>query len=66
MTRVVLRTGQIGTDGKEEILQEFLCDWPDCANIAEHVVGVVVELRAMVVLCREHAAMMQKRPHDPA
>jgi hypothetical protein len=41
--------------GPEETLTEYICDWPDCPNIAEHVIGVVREIRAMAVLCTEHA-----------
>jgi hypothetical protein len=50
-----------GADGHEVVLHEYVCDWPDCPNIAEHVVGVVVELRAAAVVCREHAEILQNR-----
>jgi hypothetical protein len=33
----------------------YLCDWPDCANPAAHVVGFVRELGTYVALCKEHA-----------
>lgn len=59
MPQVVIRTGLIGPDGNEEILQEYLCDWPRCTNVAEEFVGVVVELRALVRVCRDHAARLQ-------
>jgi len=48
-------------DGREETISEYLCDWPDCANVAVHVLGVIRELRASSVVCEEHAAMIAKR-----
>ena len=63
MPHVVIKTGMIGTDGKEEIVQEYLCDWPDCMKLAEHVLGVAIELRAAAILCSEHAAMRRKQHH---
>ena len=62
MPRVAIKTGTLGPDGNEIVLQEFLCDWPDCPNIAEQLLGVVCELRAVVIVCPEHAAMLQRRP----
>jgi len=45
-------------------LTEYLCDWPDCPNVAEHVLGVLTDIRAMAAVCREHAALIAKqRPH---
>jgi hypothetical protein len=61
MSRVTLRTGLIGADGHEETVTEYLCDWPDCPNIAVHQLGVIRELRAMSAVCEEHAAMIEKR-----
>jgi hypothetical protein len=61
MPRMAIRTDVIGPDGQEIVLSEYLCDWPDCANIAEEVVGVVLELRRAFVVCREHAATLQQR-----
>jgi hypothetical protein len=56
-----INTGVPGADGQEIVLSEYLCDWPDCANVAEQVVGVVRELRRAFVVCREHAARLPKR-----
>jgi hypothetical protein len=56
MPHVTIKTGVVAADGHEEVLTEYLCDWPGCANVAEHVIGVVIELGAMCVLCAEHAA----------
>ena len=55
---VTLRTV---VDGREEILSEYLCDWPDCPNVAVQVVGVVRELRLRAAMCAEHAAGLTKR-----
>jgi hypothetical protein len=65
MPRVTIRTGMIGADGQEVILTDYLCDWPDCANVAEHLAGFVRELALVSVLCREHAAIQQKRTSAP-
>lgn len=48
-------------DGNEETLTEYICDWPDCPNTAEHVVGVVRELRVVSVVCKTHATMLASR-----
>jgi hypothetical protein len=63
--RVAIKTGHIGPDGKEVILQEYLCDWPDCGNVAEHVVGAIMELRAAMIVCRDHAAAIGQRGQHP-
>jgi hypothetical protein len=55
MPGVTLKSGCSGTDGKEEAITEYLCDWPDgCGEVATEVVGVIRELRAMCALCSEH------------
>jgi len=41
-------------DGREETLSEYLCDWPDCPNVAVNVIGVVRELRIRTAMCPEH------------
>ena len=60
MPLVILRTGFTGPDGREETLEEYLCDRPDCANIAAHVIGVVREIGRSVAVCDDHA-----RPSSP-
>jgi hypothetical protein len=35
-------------------LTEYVCDMPGCPNLAEHVLGVIRELRVMAVVCAEH------------
>jgi hypothetical protein len=60
MSRVTLRTGFIGADGAEETITEYLCDWPDCPNVAVHALGVVREIGAVSAVCDEHAEMIER------
>jgi hypothetical protein len=41
--------------GHEEELTEYLCDWPDCSNIATQVLGRLKELGICSAVCEEHA-----------
>jgi hypothetical protein len=50
-----IRTEFPGESGREEIFSEYLCDWPNCGKVAEHVLSVVRELGRVSVVCREHA-----------
>jgi hypothetical protein len=61
MPWVTIKTGIVATDGQEAILREYLCDWPDCAHVAEHVGGVARDVAMARAVCPEHAAMMQNR-----
>lgn len=56
MPHVKYKTRFIRADGREEELTEYLCDWPGCSNIADHVVGCVKEIALSIALCAEHAA----------
>lgn len=40
MPRVAIKTGVLGPDGREVELAEYLCDWPDCPNVATQVLVV--------------------------
>jgi hypothetical protein len=60
--RVTIPTGFIGPDGREEKLSEYLCDHPDCPNIAVHVLGVAPGLQLSFAVCPEHA---RSRTGDP-
>ena len=51
MPVVAIRTG----DGGEEILREYLCDYPDCPNTACHVMGHARELGGAYAVCDQHA-----------
>jgi hypothetical protein len=48
-------------NGREETLSEYMCDWPDCPNVAVEVVTFVRELRTCTVMCAEHAAQQAKQ-----
>jgi hypothetical protein len=61
MPRVTFRTGFTTPDGGEEILTEYLCDWPGCPSVAVHVLGFIPEVRAMAVVCADHAPPAQRR-----
>jgi hypothetical protein len=60
MPRVTLRT-VVSADGTEDTITEYICDWPDCPNVAEHVVGVIRELRQFAAVCPEHARLLAER-----
>jgi hypothetical protein len=60
MPRVTLRAHE-SADGEEDMVSEYLCDLPDCPNVAVHVVGVVRELRTFVAVCAYHARMLAER-----
>ena len=53
--QVTIKTGLTTPDGGEELLAEYFCDHPGCPNIATQVLGCVVELRAVAIVCDEHA-----------
>jgi hypothetical protein len=55
MPRVTLKTGIAAPDGREEELSEYLCDWPNCPNIATHVLGCIREFGLSAVVCDQHA-----------
>jgi hypothetical protein len=55
MPQVTIKTGIVGPDDREEELSEYLCDWPDCPNVAEHVLGCVKELGLPLAVCQQHA-----------
>jgi hypothetical protein len=59
---VTIRTGVVAADGQEIVLTEYLCDWPRCAHVAEHVVGFVRTASITRALCPEHNAMMNRAP----
>lgn len=66
MPRVTIRTGIVAADGQEEVLTEYLCDWPGCANTAEHVVGVVRDVALVSVLCPQHAREKNGSSSEPS
>jgi hypothetical protein len=63
MPLVTLRTETSNSAGnvQEDTLSEYICDWPDCSNVAEHVIGAVREIRLVSVICAEHAKVVAAR-----
>ena len=55
MPRVSMKTGFMASDDTEEVLTEYLCDSPDCPNVATQVLGCVRELRLFAAVCDQHA-----------
>ena len=53
MPQVTLRT-VVGD--REESISEYLCDWPNCPEIAVTTLGVIRGLRVRAAVCAEHAA----------
>ena len=66
MPWVTIKTGLPEEDGTEAVLREYLCDWPDCGNIGEEVIGVLVEIRQLCIVCRKHAAQIHGRSQRDA
>ena len=61
MPRITIQTGLPGSNGREQSLSEYFCDWPACPNVATQVLGRVLELRQALLMCDEHAAAMAAR-----
>jgi hypothetical protein len=59
MATVTLRLQRSDAPGDEERLIAYMCDWPDCPNIAVQVIGVVRELGMPCAMCEEHAQMVK-------
>ena len=62
MPRVTIKTGFRTPDGQEEVLSEYICDYPGCANVATHSLGCIVEIRAMAIVCDDHLPRRRQRP----
>ena len=60
MPLVTIRTGVHTEDGTEEILREYLCDWPGCPNIAVHSLGCIKEIRVVACVCADHIPPSQR------
>jgi hypothetical protein len=63
MPQVTIKTGIADLDGREEELTEYLCDWPGCPNVAEHVLGCVKELGLSMAVCEQHATTSRNSGH---
>ena len=64
MPWVIVEPGVGGPRSYREKVTTYLCDWPDCLNAAEHILGCVKELAACVALCKEHAKKAGAAPHS--
>jgi len=62
MPRVTIKSGLFAPDGREEELIDYLCDWPDCPNIATHVLGCIREFGLSAVVCDHHVTGGVGRP----
>jgi hypothetical protein len=61
MLQGTIKTGFLTATNKEEVLTEYLCDWPGCANVAVHVLGCVREIASIAAVCEEHLAAIKTR-----
>ena len=55
MLQVTIKIGSTDSDGGEEQLTDFSCDYPGCPNIATDVLGCVKDLGLSAAVCEEHA-----------
>jgi len=63
MPQVTIRTT---VNGREEAVSKYLCDWPDCPNVATELIGVVRDLRLRSAMCAEHAARVRGARNNDA
>jgi hypothetical protein len=59
VSRVTIKTGFMDPDGREEELTEYICDYPDCPNIATQVLGYLRGLRLTAAVCDVHGSKAQ-------
>jgi hypothetical protein len=60
MPQVTIKTGFKDPNGHEEQLTEYICDHPNCPNIATRVLGGHVGLRVIAAVCEAHATFHQR------
>jgi hypothetical protein len=53
--QIIIKTGFILPDGREEVLAEYMCDVLGCPNVAAHVLGHAREIHAVHAVCDTHA-----------
>ena len=51
MPWIKIVTGMPMPDGTTESLKEYVCDTPNCGNLATHLLGIIVELREKSAVC---------------
>jgi len=62
MPVVTIRSGDSAADGGEEVLREYLCDYPNCPNPAYHIMGHAREIGGAYAVCDEHAGKGRATP----
>jgi hypothetical protein len=55
MPVVTIKSGDTAADGSEEVLRQYLCDYPGCPNPAYHVMGQAREIGGVFAVCDEHS-----------
>jgi hypothetical protein len=64
MPQVTIKTGFLTATNEEEVLTDYLCDWPGCANVAA-CVGLREEIASVAAVCEEHLATIKARTRIP-
>ena len=59
MPWVTIKTGHTAPDGREEKLTEYLCDFPECPNVATRELECLTALRLRAAVCEEHIPKRQ-------
>ena len=65
MPQITIKTGFADKSGKEEVLTEYFCDWPDCTNVAVEVVGFSRDIGVFAAVCEEHATSIKSDKEPP-
>ena len=65
MPQITIKTGFTDKNGKEEVLTEYFCDWPDCTNVAVEVLGFSRDIGVFAAVCEEHAASIKSDREPP-
>jgi hypothetical protein len=63
--QITIKTGFADKNGKEEVLTEYFCDWPDCVNVAVEVLGFSRDIGVFAAVCEEHAASIKSDREPP-
>jgi hypothetical protein len=65
MPQVTIKTGFLTATNEEEVLTDYLCDWPGCANVAVQCVGLSEEIAWVAAVCEGHLATIKARTGIP-
>jgi hypothetical protein len=58
MPLITIRTNSTSKGHSEEVISEYMCDSPDCPNIAVQVIGIARQINGLLALCEEHAELL--------